>query len=100
VRQEIVAPGRAALRGRKSGNLGPIDSPAWRFHQLPPPRSGNGGRRAARELEDGENALPAAQAAEENRPMAWTSPIFVRRISGATGCGHKTNNNSKATERE
>ena len=33
--QDIAIPLDRLYRGAKSGNLGAIDSPAWRFHALP-----------------------------------------------------------------
>jgi hypothetical protein len=35
--QDIAIPAIRLYDGAKSGNLGPIDSPAWRFHQMPRP---------------------------------------------------------------
>jgi len=63
------------LDGALSGNLGPIDSPAYRFHPLP---------RAADWQWTGEVTLGAVAAGEtvyvrlrqKNGQWAWASPFF------------------------
>jgi hypothetical protein len=67
--------------GAKSGNLGAIDTPAWRFHALPLPHQWQwhgeldlGGLRA------GENLYVRLRQA--GGQLAWTSPIFCRDESG------------------
>ncbi|RYH09423.1 hypothetical protein [Tropicimonas sp. IMCC6043] len=75
--QDISIPAARLYEGAKSGNLGLIDSPAWRLHQLPRP-----------EAWQWQGALPLGALAagetiylrlrQESGQMAWTSPIFVR----------------------
>ncbi|SUZ32004.1 hypothetical protein ROE7235_01755 [Roseibaca ekhonensis] len=75
--QDIRIPAARLSQGAKSGNLGPIDSPAWRFHQLP---------RIADWQWHGDVPLGALSSGETiylrlrqlSGQMAWTSPIFVR----------------------
>ncbi len=75
--QQITIPAARLLEGAKSGNLGAIDSPAWRFHQLPRPASWQ---------HKSDIPLGALHAGEtiylrlrqESGQMAWTSPIFIR----------------------
>ncbi len=74
--QEVVIPAARLFDGAKSGNLGVIDTPAWRFHQLP----------AAADWQwQGDIPLGALAAGETiylrlrqaSGQMAWTSPLFV-----------------------
>ncbi len=75
--QQISLPAARLYEGAKSGNLGPIDSPAWRFHPLP---------RAHQWQWQGSVPLGPVQAGENlylrlrqaGGQMAWTSPIFCR----------------------
>lgn len=92
--QEIVLPAARLSEGAKSGNLGPIDSPAWRFHQLPPATAWQwAGDLPLGALEAGETLY--LRLRQKSGQMAWTSPIFVRR-PGATGPA----TTPTATERE
>ncbi|MGV0818045.1 hypothetical protein [Martelella sp. AMO21009] len=66
------------FEGALSGNLGPIDSPAYRFHALPRPHQWQWhGAVALGALADGENIY--VRLREKTGQMAWTSPIFCRR---------------------
>ncbi len=65
------------FEGARSGNLGPIDSPAWRFHALPRPAQWQwAGATSLGRLEAGENLY--VRLRQRDGQMAWTSPIFVR----------------------
>ncbi|HCQ64656.1 MAG TPA: hypothetical protein DIU07_05515 [Rhodobacteraceae bacterium] len=76
--QEIVLPAERLFAGAKCGNLGPIDSPAWRFHQLPRAHEWQwAGTLALGPLEHGESLY--LRLRQRTGQMAWTSPIFVRR---------------------
>ncbi len=75
--QEVDIPADRLLRGALSGNLGPIDSPAWRF--LPPPRPEQWqwrGRLPIDPLERGDTIY--ARMRQAGGQMTWTSPIFCR----------------------
>ncbi|AMM85215.1 hypothetical protein [Martelella sp. AD-3] len=66
------------FEGAVSGNLGPIDSPAYRFHALPRPHQWQWqGSVALGALEAGENIY--VRLREKTGQMAWTSPIFCRK---------------------
>jgi hypothetical protein len=75
--QRMDIPASRLFEGSKSGNLGPIDSPAWRFHALPRSHQWQwAGTLALGDLAPGENLyLRLRQAGGQ---MAWTSPIFCR----------------------
>ncbi len=75
--QRLDVPALRLFEGAKSGNLGPIDSPAWRMHALPKPSEWQWqGALDLGCLNDGENIyLRLRQAGGQ---MAWTSPIFCR----------------------
>jgi hypothetical protein len=76
--EEIVVPAERLYGGAKSGNLGPIDSPAWRFHQLPRAHDWQwAGTLKLGDLEHGETLY--LRLRQRTGQMAWTSPIFVRR---------------------
>jgi hypothetical protein len=63
--------------GALSGNLGPIDSPAWRIHALPAPRQWQWrGQAGLGRLADGENLY--VRLRQRGGQMAWTSPLFCR----------------------
>ncbi|MBL4646078.1 MAG: hypothetical protein JKY99_06450 [Rhizobiales bacterium] len=65
--------------GALSGNLGPIDSPAYRFHQLPAPRQWQWqGQVPLGAIVHGENIY--LKLRQSNGQMAWTSPLFCREI--------------------
>ena len=79
--QSVSIPVARLFEGAVSGNLGPIDSPAYLFHQLP----------LAQQWQwQGDIALGALTADDNihvrlrqaNGQMAWASPIFCR--SGST----------------
>jgi len=73
-----VAVSAARLReGALSGNLGPIDSPAYRFHPLPRPEEWQW--RGEVELDDfaaGDRVY--VRMRQMNGQWAWASPIFCR----------------------
>lgn len=74
--QDIVLPAARLFDGAKSGNLGPIDSPAWRFHQLPPvSRWQWQGDVPLGRLDPGETIY--LRLRQDSGQMAWTSPIYV-----------------------
>lgn len=80
--QQIAIPSERLFAGAKSGNLGPIDSPAWRFHQLPRAQDWQwAGAVALGPLDHGETLY--LRLRQRSGQMAWTSPIFVRRDLGA-----------------
>ena len=65
------------LEGALSGNLGPIDSPAWRFHPLPRPHEWQWqGRVPLGPISHGESVY--ARLRQSNGQFAWSSPIFCR----------------------
>ena len=75
--QDIRIPLSRLAEGAKSGNLGPIDSPAWRFHQLARPREWQWrGRIELGDLVPGEYLYMRLR--QENGQTAWTSPFFCR----------------------
>ncbi|HUT32905.1 MAG TPA: hypothetical protein VNE39_05455 [Planctomycetota bacterium] len=74
--QRVSIPLRRLVAGAKSGNLGGIDSPAWRLHRAPLPWE----FRWEVSLDDADDA-PAfyyARVRQKNDQWAWASPIFVR----------------------
>lgn len=75
--QRIEIPLARLFEGAKSGNLGAIDTPAWRFHALPRPDQWQWqGAVDLGSLRPGENLyLRLRQAGGQ---MAWTSPLFCR----------------------
>lgn len=75
--QDVSIPAARLFEGAKSGNLGAIDTPAWRFHALPRPHQWQwAGQLPLGMLSEGENLyLRLRQAGGQ---MAWTSPIFCR----------------------
>ncbi|AML53336.1 hypothetical protein [Falsihalocynthiibacter arcticus] len=75
--QDIVVPAKRLYEGAKSGNLGAIDSPAWRFHQMPNPEhwQWQGGLPLG-ELAAGETIY--LRVRQKSGQMAWSSPIFVQ----------------------
>ncbi|MPQ96088.1 hypothetical protein [Thioclava sp. JE_KL1] len=75
--KSIEIPAARLREGALSGNLGPIDSPAYRFHPLPRPAEWQwAGRVALGEFQAGETVyLRLRQAGGQ---MCWTSPIFCR----------------------
>lgn len=80
--QRIEIPAERLFRGAKSGNLGPIDSPAWRFHALPLPRQWQWkGAIQLGSLAAGETIY--ARLRQSDGQMAWTSPLYCRMPSGS-----------------
>ncbi len=79
--QQLAIPALRLLEGAKSGNLGPIDSPAWRMHALPTPSQWQWqGLVDLGSLNDGENIY--VRLRQTGGQMAWTSPIFCKVMSG------------------
>ncbi len=78
--QRVEIPLERLFEGAKSGNLGLIDTPAWRFHALPRPHQWQWhGEIDLGRLHAGENVyLRLRQAGGQ---MAWTSPFFCRSHS-------------------
>ncbi|MBV1868324.1 MAG: hypothetical protein KUG69_10535 [Marinosulfonomonas sp.] len=75
--QSFQIPASRLFAGAKSGNLGPIDSPAWRFHQLPPAQSWQWqGKIELGQLELNDTIY--LRLRQNNGQMAWTSPMFVQ----------------------
>jgi hypothetical protein len=73
--QEVAIPAGRLFEGAKSGNLGPIDSPAWRFHAMPRPHQWQWqGDVDLSPMQPGENLYVRLRQA--GGQMAWTSPIF------------------------
>lgn len=65
------------LRGALSGNLGPIDSPAYRFHPMPRPEAWQWhGRVPIEPLAPGDTLY--ARMRQKNGQSAWASPFFCR----------------------
>ncbi|UUP15933.1 hypothetical protein [Nitratireductor thuwali] len=78
----VMLPARRLFEGAVSGNLGPIDSPAYRFHSLPRPQEWQwGGVVALGRIEHGENLY--VRLRQQGGQMAWASPIFCRREAAA-----------------
>ncbi|MEO9529223.1 hypothetical protein [Roseibium sp.] len=76
--QRLEVPVARLLEGALSGNLGPIDSPAWRFHALPRPADWQWrGTVPLGAFEDGENLY--VRLRQSGGQMAWASPIFCRK---------------------
>jgi hypothetical protein len=79
--QHMTIPASRLFEGAKSGNLGPIDSPAWRMHRLPMPRHWQWqGTVDLGRLDEGESIYVRMRQA--GGQMAWTSPIFCRSGKG------------------
>jgi hypothetical protein len=73
--QPIGIPANRLFDGAKAGNLGPIDSPAWRFHQLPRPADWQWqGSVDLGAIETGETFY--LRLRQESGQMAWTSPFW------------------------
>jgi len=65
------------FRHARSGNLGPIDSPAWRIHALPRPEQWQWqGVVPLGDVRAGETVY--LRLRQRGGQMAWTSPIFCR----------------------
>ena len=75
--QKLTIPFERLYEGSKSGNLGAIDTPAWRFHALPKPYQWQWkGHVPLGTLIEGETTYVRLRQA--GGQMAWTSPFFVR----------------------
>lgn len=75
--QSIEIPAARLREGALSGNLGPIDSPAYRFHPLPRPADWQWqGRLPLGALAAGETLY--VRLRQTDGQMAWASPIFCR----------------------
>lgn len=73
----VAIPAKRLFEGAISGNLGPIDSPAYRFHALPLPRQWQWqGHVELGQIEDGENVY--VRLRQLGGQTAWASPIFCR----------------------
>ncbi|KIQ68229.1 hypothetical protein Wenmar_03239 [Wenxinia marina DSM 24838] len=81
--QQIDVPFERLRQGALSGNLGPIDSPAWRLHRMPAVEELQwSGRVPLGPLTEGETLyLRLRQSCGQ---MAWTSPIFCRSDAAVT----------------
>ena len=76
--ERVEIPAGRLFEGAKSGNLGPIDSPAWRFHAMPLAHQWQWhGHVQLGPIQDGESLYVRLRQA--GGQMAWTSPIFCRR---------------------
>ncbi len=65
------------LEGALSGNIGAIDSPAFRFHPLPRPHEWQWqGSVPLGAISDGESVYVRIRQA--NGQYAWSSPLFCR----------------------
>lgn len=75
--ETISVPASRLLGGALSGNVGPIDSPAYRFHPLPWPHEWQWhGRVPLGQVSDGESFYVRMRQA--NGQHAWSSPLFCR----------------------
>ena len=75
--QDITLPAARLRAGSVSGNLGPIDSPAWLFHPLPDPADWQWqGRLPLGALTAGETIYVRLRQADGQ--MAWASPLYCR----------------------
>lgn len=73
--QAIEVPISRLRRGAVSGNLGPIDTPAYRFHQLPRPHQWQySGRMAIGALAPTDTVY--TRLTQRDGQMAWSSPIY------------------------
>jgi len=76
--QRFEASADRLMEGALSGNLGPIDSPAFRFHPLPRPHQWQWrGRIRLEPLKRGDWAYVRMRQASGQ--WAWASPVFCRR---------------------
>lgn len=72
---KLGIPAARLFEGALSGNLGPIDSPAYRFHTLPLPHQWQwAGFAKLGDLGDGDNVY--TRLTQRDGQRAWTSPIF------------------------
>lgn len=79
--QAVEVSAARLLDGALAGNLGAIDSPAWRFHPLPRPEQWQWqGALAVEPLAPGDWLY--ARMRQANGQWAWTSPVFCREAGG------------------
>lgn len=75
--RQVEVPVSRLLEGALSGNIGPIDSPAFRFHPLPQPRDWQWhGKVKIDDFQPGDWLM--ARMHQKNGQWAWTSPLFCR----------------------
>ncbi|MFO1147501.1 MAG: hypothetical protein U1E62_03915 [Alsobacter sp.] len=75
--RKLAIPVARLFEGARSGNLGAIDTPAWRFHALPRPDQWQWhGELDLGPLSSGENLY--LRLRQSGGQMAWTSPFFCR----------------------
>lgn len=75
--KKLAIPARQLFDGALSGNLGAIDTPAYRFHMLPRLHQWQwAGDIPLGTIESGENIY--VRMRQRDGQMAWTSPIFCR----------------------
>ena len=73
----VEAPVARLMAGALSGNLGPIDSPAYRLHPMPLPAAWQWhGTLPLAPLRDGESVYVRMRQA--NGQWSWASPFFCR----------------------
>lgn len=73
--KQVAVPVARLMQGALSGNLGPIDTPAYRFHMLPHAHQWQwAGTVDLGETKAGETIY--ARLTQRDGQMAWTSPIF------------------------
>lgn len=73
--QSIEVPVERLIGRAMSGNIGPIDSPAWRLHPLPFPEQWQWqGRLQVEPMQPGDWLMTRMR--QQNGQWAWTSPIF------------------------
>jgi len=74
--QRVEHPVERLLEGARSGRLGDIDSPAWRFHRIPEPHEWNWSGEWTDHCE-GEDSY-YLRVRQRNDQWAWASPVFFR----------------------
>jgi hypothetical protein len=80
--QTIRVPAARLYDGALAGNLGAIDSPAWRLHALPRPWQWQWhGRVPLGRVEAGE--VLYVRLRQAGGQAAWTSPLFCRDTADA-----------------
>jgi hypothetical protein len=76
--RRIAVTGTRLREGALSGNIGPIDSPAYRLHPLPAPHEWQWrGSIPLAPLGDGDSLYVRMRQA--NQQWSWASPLFCRR---------------------
>jgi len=74
--QRVRVPLRRLVAGAKAGNMGGLDSPAWRLHRAPLPWEFCW--RLELEDRDPDPASYYVRLRQKNDQWAWSSPIFLR----------------------